>query len=125
MLFKKRTKEILSKFPEHKIALQSVGANFFGVESKGVKQVRGNGVLLLTDYELFFEMWWPKRILEIPIRDIIKVDNSKWHLKKTKSRPLVKVYFINKEGKEDSAAWMVRDLEAWTRIIENNIMKKG
>lgn len=122
-MFRKRTEKILTKFSEQNIILSSIGANYFGQESLGVKQVRGNGVLILTDYDLFFEMWIPSREISIPLKDITKIDNPKWHLKKTRYRPLLKVYFINKNGKEDSTAWQVRELENWINILNNKIRK--
>lgn len=123
-MFKKRISEILEKIlPEDRI-LVSQGANFFGQEKLGIKQIRGNGVLILTPNELFFEMFIPKKKLRISIKDITKLESTKWHLKKTKSRPLLKVHFINKEGKEDSAAWLVSDLNLWSQALEQRISKK-
>lgn len=120
-MFRKRSEKILGKFHEQDIILSSIGANYFGQESLGVKQIRGNGVLILTDYELFFEMLIPSREIRIPLKDITKIDNPKWHLKKTRNRPLLKVYFINKNRKEDSAAWQVRELENWNDFLNNRI----
>ena len=121
-MFRKRTKQILSKFPEHEIIMTSIGANSFGQESLGLKQTRGNRVLIFTNNELFFEMWIPKKELLIPLKDITKIDNPKWHLKKSKGWPLLKVSFINKFGKEDSIAWLLRDLETWTNTLNNIIL---
>lgn len=121
-MFRKRTRKILSKFTEYEKIMTSIGANFFGQESKGLKQIRGNGVLILTEYELFFEMWFPKKEISIPIREITKIDNPKSHLKKTICRPLLKVWYINKLGEEDSVAWWIRDLESWTNTLNNKIL---
>ena len=99
-------------------------ANFFGQESLKLKQVRGNGVLILTPSELFFEMWLPKRIFQIPITDIIEIEKTKWHLKKTKSRDLLKIIFTNPTGEIDSAAWLIRDLDMWISDIRNLMRKR-
>lgn len=90
-----RAKEVLDKFKDKKLLGVSSNANFFGQESKGLAQIRGNGVLLLTENELYFEMWVPKRELNIPLAHILKVETAKSHLKKTKLTPLLKVIFKN------------------------------
>ena len=55
-IFKKRTQEIEEMFLGKNVILMSKGANFFGQQSKGAaKQIRGNGVLILTDKELYRE----------------------------------------------------------------------
>ncbi|NHJ38853.1 MAG: hypothetical protein FK731_02390 [Asgard group archaeon] len=118
-MFIKRSKKILEKFKNQEIIRFFAGANFFGQESSGVWQIRGNGVLILTKEELYFELWMPRnRICRIPIRNIVKVETTKWHIRKTKNRLLLKVVFINNKNKTDSAAWLVRDLELWIDIIE-------
>ena len=78
-MFKKRIKEILDKYKDNKIIIYDEMANFFGQESLGVWKIRGNGVLLLTDMALFYEMWKPKKEISIPIKSITKVTNPKSH----------------------------------------------
>lgn len=112
-LFKNKRKKILEKFNEEDIIQVSEKANFFGVESKGSKQVRGNGVLVLKKNELYFQMWIPKRILKISISSIKNVTSTTHHLRKMKDINLLKVIFINDNGKEDSAAWWVKYLNEW------------
>ena len=125
-LFKKRKEEIMKKF-EGKIVIGALGSvNFFGVESKGVRQVRGNGVLVLTEETLYFEMWVkPKTIIEIPIESITKIDIVKSHLHKSKFRPLLKVNFTNGIGEHDSIAWMVNNLEEWRNALEKLILHQN
>ncbi|MEO8608015.1 MAG: hypothetical protein ABI690_09050 [Chloroflexota bacterium] len=45
-----RTQSAREKFPNAKLIIPNV--NFYGQESKGVMQMRGNGTLVLTDSEL-------------------------------------------------------------------------
>lgn len=116
-LFKKKRERILEKFNEAEIIQVSEKANFFGLESKGSKQVRGNGVLVLLKDELFFQMWLPKRIIKIPVRSIKDISTPTHHLRKTKHIKLLKVEFINQDGNKDSAAWWVKDLKEWTTQI--------
>ncbi|TFF87706.1 MAG: hypothetical protein EU548_09910 [Promethearchaeota archaeon] len=121
-MFKKKSKIILEKFPEEDIIKKQVGANCFGQESKGLRQIRGNGVLILTDEELFFEYWVPEREIHIPIKSINAIEKTKWHLKKTKGRPLLKVNYFNDEGEEDSIAWWVNDVQEWVNVLERKIL---
>ena len=121
-MFRKRTRSILERHKNKEIILTSIGANFFGQESIGLKQVRGNGILILTEQEVIFEMWIPKKELFIPLSTIKKIEIAKWHLKKTKSRPLLKIHFINDKGALDSAAWLISDLEDWIQAIKSKIV---
>ena len=121
-LFKNRIKEIEASFQESEIVKVSESANYFGLESKGVKQIRGNGVLILTKKKLYFEMWVrPKTVIEIPINSIQKIESVKSHLKKSRFQNLLKVIFTNERGNDDSVAWLVRDLEEWIRLLEKII----
>ncbi len=124
-LFKKRQEEIMQKFEGQNVLGAFGSANFFGLESKGVKQVRGNGVLVLTEDKLYYEMWVkPKTIIEIPIKLIKKVDIVKSHLHKSKFKPLLKVIFINRLGEVDSVAWMVKNITEWKETLENLIQNQ-
>ena len=121
-LFKNRIKEIITKFQENEIIKVSESANYFGLESKGVKQIRGNGVLILTKEKLFFEMWVkPKTIVEIPINSIQKIESVKSHLRKSRFQKLLKVIFTNERRNLDSVAWLVRDLGDWMQFLEKII----
>ncbi|MEJ2294342.1 MAG: hypothetical protein P8Y23_06185 [Candidatus Lokiarchaeota archaeon] len=120
-LFKKRTREIEEQFAGKNVLLTSRGANFFGQESKGVNQIRGNGVLILTDKELYFGMWTPKKDLKVPIVAIKDVENPKSFLNKSIFRRLLKITFENDISEIDTAAWYVKALDIWTRELERLI----
>jgi hypothetical protein len=117
-LEKKRAAEALNKFKEQRICGVSSNVNFFGQESLGVTQMRGNGVLVLTEHELFFQMWAPQKELRIKSAAIIGVENPKTFLGKTKFKPLLKVIFKNEKNEIDSAAWLVNKLYGWQSAIE-------
>jgi hypothetical protein len=123
-IFRKRINEIYEKYKEKNILLVDDSSNFFGLESLGVWKVRGNGVLLITEDELFFGMWKPKKELIIPIRSILEITNPKSHLHRSVFKPLLKVVFNNENGEADSAAWYVRELDKWNdtlkELISNN-----
>ena len=73
ILFQKRINEILDKVKDKNIILSLNSANFFGQQSRKSTQVRGNGVLILTAEDLYFEMWRPIKILQIPISSVRKI----------------------------------------------------
>ena len=93
------------------------GANFFGLKSSGAGQIRGNGCLAATDDEILFRMWWPKKEIRIQRDRIASVASTKTHIGKSVGRPLLLVSFADEVGQEDSAAWLVADLESWLTIL--------
>ena len=123
-IFKKRTDVYLKKFQHKNIILTSNGANFFGQESLGRTQIRGNGLLLLTSDELFFGMWLPKREYLIPLVSIHELESPKSFFGRTKFRPLLKIVFTNDSGETDSCAWLVRDVKLWSKRIEEYVESK-
>jgi len=122
-IFKKRINEVYENYKEKDIKIADDMSNFFGLESLGVWKVRGNGVLLLTEEELFFGMWKPKKDLLIPVKSIIDVINPKSHMHRSVFRPLLKITFRNENGETDSAAWYVRKLDEWNEILRQLISK--
>ena len=117
-MFQKRINEILDKFKDKNIIISVNNANFFGQQSRKSTQVRGNGVLILTAEDLYFEMWRPKKILQIPISSVLKIEITKSFLHKSVFRKLLKVVFTNQEGEEDATAWWVTSLNKWIEELE-------
>lgn len=117
-LFQKRINEIMDKFQGKNIIIALNNANFFGQQSRKSLQVRGNGVLILTPEELYFEMWHPKKVLQIPTSAILEVEITKSFLRKSVFRKLLKVVFSNQEVGEDAAAWWVTSLDKWIEELE-------
>ena len=93
-------------------------ASFFGQQSRGPGQIRGNGTLILTESELIFEMWLPRREFRIPLASIESLENPKSFLGKSRFTPLLKVVFNDQQGSKDSMAWQVRDLSGWMEQID-------
>ncbi len=91
-------------------------ANYFGLTSAHPWQLRGNGTLMLTTREIFFQRWTPAMVLRIPRGDITKVELVKAHLGKRVGRPLLKLTFRTEDG-EDSVAWYVSDPDQWVREL--------
>ena len=94
-----------------KVLFLSQKANFFGIKSLGARQVRGNGELVITTQGIRFTRWLPHKEIFIPADRILGVTRTRSFLKKTIFRPLIKVTFLDPEGREDEIAWFVRDLE--------------
>lgn len=121
----RRAHEVVSQFKGKTIHGVTSSANFFGQQSKGAAQARGNGVLVLVDDELYFQMWAPKRELRIPFTALRGVEQVKSFLGKTKFVPLLKVDFENDQGEADAAAWLVKDLPQWKSGLEKIIQGQG
>jgi hypothetical protein len=98
-------------------------ASFFGQESRGATQLRGNGTLILTDSDLIFEMWVPNREFRIPLRSIQTIENPTSFLGKSRFTPLLKVVYTNDQATTDSMAWQVPDLGEWMRLVNEALAR--
>ncbi len=119
-LLKTAMAEVYAEYPEHIRILTSPMANLFGVKSGGMKQIRGNGILLLTSTQLYFRMLIPKKELLVPLSSITSVETPLSFMGKTKGMKLLKIDFKNDVGGTDSAAWQVPDLEKWVETIRGS-----
>lgn len=118
---RKRAEELFSNYHKDRIIYFSKEVNFFGQKSAGRTQVRGNGSLLLTPDELHFTRWVPKKSLIIPLNNIENIERVNSFLGKRKKRELLKVDFNNSEGKKDSAAWLLDNMQVWEQVIRDNL----
>ena len=122
-IFEARYNNVMERFNEKEIIKDSHKTNFFGLESWGLKQVRGNGILVLTEKELFFGMFKPAKDISIPINSIKQITTSeKSHLKKKSIMRLLKIIFTQ-NGKDDVAAWQVTDIDDWEAKIRKLVKK--
>lgn len=87
-------------------------ALFFGLQSKGAVQLRGNGCLVLVDDELVFLQWVTDRVVRVRRADVLEVDTARGHLGKRVGRDLLRVRWREGAG-EETSAWFVHDLAAW------------
>ncbi|MEN8209003.1 MAG: hypothetical protein ABFR50_07105 [Candidatus Fermentibacteria bacterium] len=120
-LLKTAKGEVYAEYPEHVRILTSPMANLFGIQSGGMKQIRGNGILLITSSQLYFRMLLPRKELLIPLGSITSVETPVSFLGKTRGRKLLKVDYRNDAGGTDSAAWLVPDLEKWVQTIRGSV----
>lgn len=91
-----------------------------GLRSAGRGQVRGTGMLVLTDDELRFRQWVPNRETRIPLAAVTDVGRERWWLGKTVGRRLLRVTWLGEGGAEDAMAWQVRDLEGWLAVLDSS-----
>jgi hypothetical protein len=110
----RRAGERLDALLGEPIRLRDPMANFFGLESIGPVQVRGNGSLGLDRDTLAFVLAMGRREpLVIPRANIRKLETRRMHLGKSVGRDLLTVHYVNAAGQPDVAAWYVRDVERW------------
>lgn len=77
--------------------------------------------MILTDRRLYYQMLMPKSEIEIDIRKIIRVEEVKRHLGKSKGRLLIKVEFKNQLDQIDSCAWLVKNHKLWIKNLYDTI----
>jgi hypothetical protein len=99
-------------------AERSENVRGLGLESRGPRQVRGNGWLVLTPDELRFRMWVPDRETRIPRAAVTAVETDRSWLGKRVGATLLVVRWRTPEGGEDAMAWHVRDLDGWLAALE-------
>jgi hypothetical protein len=117
MLRRRAAEDLHRRLAGRRILRGDRHANFFGVESKGGAQVRGNGILVLTPSFLVFEMLLPRREMIIDLHRVRKLASVRSHLGKSVMRPLLRVEFDDGAGGTDAAAWYVRDVDGWVGSI--------
>jgi len=92
-------------------------AVYIGRESRGDRQLRGNGVFVLTREKVFFTLWLPRREVAIPLERIRGVDTPRQFLGRSVGRRLLRIRYVDAEGHPDTAAWFVRGLEDCCRFL--------
>jgi len=107
-----RMKE-LEKIRKGSVIREDHFANFAGLSSKGAKQQRRSGILILTDEEIFFLAWLSKVEIRIPLSSVIRVDETKTHAGRWAAYPMFHIIYKNEDGKTDGAAWSVKNREEW------------
>jgi len=108
---------IKERFDKNEIIGATTRANFFGEKSKGGKQIRGNGAIVLTKSKLFFRRAMPFKEYIIPIETIRRVSTPSSFNGKSVFSKLLCVHY-NVEGAEDSMAWAIKDPLKWKESIE-------
>lgn len=110
--------------PSSDVVRLDLGANSFGLSSKGPAQARGNGALVLTPTALRFFQLVPAIEVAVPLTDIREITLVRSHLGKSVGYRLVKVTF-GTSGGSDAIAWFVPEPEAWAEAIETARSRVG
>ena len=104
------------RFANKMIRFMDKHALYIARESDGYSHFRGQGYLVLTEDELYFERQLVKKIIEIPTDSIIEVGKTK-RLAGQGPGMMLKVVFKTQDGKEDAIGWKVKELEQWINEI--------
>lgn len=97
--------------------------NFCGLLSGGYVQMRGNGLVAVTERGIHFCMLCPRRYLFIPIEVVKGISTTRSFLGKWKGKRLLRVDFTDREGKEDACAFLVSQPELWAENL--NLLISG
>ena len=123
---RKECRETLAKrYNSGDIICHDNRANYFGIESYKGKQIRGNGVLVLAQRELYFLRLLPRMELCIPLKRIKKVVTPSIFLGKSALKPLLKVDYQDEDGVLNSVAWYVKDLDTFKNSLKLQMKKIG
>ena len=95
-------------------------ANFFGEQSKGARQIRGNGALVLTKDQVHFIRALPFKEIAIPLKSVSGVSLPDSFNGKTVFSRLLCIHFQTPAG-ADAFGIAVKDPETWKEAIENLI----
>ena len=118
-------RRLSERYDHAAVVLSDGGALFFGLSSRGLRQIRGTGVLVLTDDELWFSRYLLREDLQIPLSHVREVRLVGSHLRKRIiGRHLLFVRFApgdNNDDREDSIAWLVTDPNSWKAEISRRL----
>jgi hypothetical protein len=117
---KRRQDEIEANFQKRfagkEIQFMDKHALYVARESDGYSHFRGQGYLVLTEDELYFERQLVKRTIKIPTGSIVRVETAK-RLAGQSPGMMLKVVFRNQEGKQDAIGWKVKELDQWIKEV--------
>ncbi len=121
---RKESRETLAKrYSSGDILCHDNFAEYFGMESFKGKQVRGRGVLVLAQNELYFLRLHPRMELCIPLKKIKRCVTPSSFLGKSIDKSLLKVEFQDKDGALNGVAWHVGDLKTFTTALKHQRKK--
>jgi len=116
--FAQRLAEADEALEGENVLMKSVQASCFGVLSESKNQVRGDGILALTDKRLVFFMFSPKKTTSIPLDRITTVGTPASFLGKTLVSPLLEVRFKDDAGEDDSVGFWMKEVLSWKAALE-------
>ncbi len=118
---KRRQDEVEANFQKRfagkKIKIMDKSALYVAKQSDGYSHFKGNGYLVLTEDELYFERRVVKKLIIIPIGSIVKAESTRRLGGKSVGKMMLKVVFLTETGEQDAVAWKVKELEQWINEI--------
>jgi len=98
-------------------------AIFFGIKTSGFRTLRGNGIFIITEKQIYFSLFLPDKEYKIKIDSIEEIRTGKSFLGKTKFRELLIIDFKENDARLNSAAWLLSDLNQAIETLEK-ILKR-
>lgn len=115
----RRAKEVMSKFQGKQVYAMSSGANFIGQQSKGRGRLRGNGVFVLGDKGIYFEMWVPRRTVSIPYKNVVSVETPTSFMGRFTGIKMLKVVFRNENNETDAVGWSISHVDRYVNLLND------
>lgn len=119
---KKLETAVRERFDKEDIIGATLRANFFGEKSKGGRQARGNGALILTKDIIWFMRAVPEKEFVIPVGSIKEITLPKSFNGKSVLAPLLCVHYTDGD-REDAMAWAIKEPDKWKKVIEAVVAK--
>jgi len=115
---RRTAKEWLEMNPGETIALYANGSNCAAFPGEKIT-LRGNGLLILTETDLHFQMWAPKKILKIALGRIEHVNIVKKFAGRRTRIPMLHIVFRIADGELLETAFTVVGAESWVDAIRS------
>ncbi len=103
---------IREHFDKTEILKSTVSANYFGRQSLGGRQVKGNGALVLTKDTLYFKRAVPHLEIIIPLTSILEISMPRSFNGRSVGGKLLCVEY-KKEQEQDAIAWSLPGTGEW------------
>ncbi len=110
--------------PDEKVILYANGANCYSFPGEKFT-LRGNGLLVLTPTDLHFNLWAPKKKLQVNLGAIEHVDTVKKFAGRRGRLPLLHVVFRMPDGEMLETAFAVGNAKYWVDVIRSGIHNGG
>ena len=120
---RKECRETLAeRYSKEETLCHDNGAHLLGVENIGGKEIKGSGVLLLTEKELYFLLPLPKKEITIPIKSIKRCLRATNFKGKKLQKPFLHIEYKGDSGLSGIAVY-VKDIEKFESSIRQQRKK--
>jgi hypothetical protein len=118
---KKRQDELAAsierRFRGKRIRMQDKHAFFIALKSDGYSHSRGQGYLVLSDEELYFERLIARKVVPIPFGAIVSAGKTRRLAGQNLVRNMLQIEFKDKNGNLDAIGLVVKELDRWIQEI--------